>query len=74
MAHSNTVYNVEMWKWDHNNIIETLDERETITELAVVDYVSMPAHGSCKLIPIHFSIQETVDIIDIESAWLERRL
>lgn len=63
-----------MWERNHHDIIETLDKSEAITELAIIDYISLATHSRSKLIPVHFTIQETVDIIDIEATWLERRL
>ena len=57
-----------MGERDHRNLVEVRNERETIREFAVVNAVRVSADGRCKLVPLNFSIKETIQIRDIQAA------
>ena len=53
------------------NVVEILNEREPITELAIVNQVAHSTDCCGQLVPFYFALEEPINVIDIETAGFE---
>ena len=57
VAHTNTVDKIQVGEWDHRDRVEVLNERESITELAIVDEIRNSTDSLRQLVLFNFALE-----------------
>ena len=68
MSHSNTVHDVQVRERDHDDIVEALDDGETVGKQAVVNDVALTANCAEKLVFLNLTGEHGINIKDKEPA------
>ena len=66
--HSNAVDQVEMREGDHCDRAVVLDDREPVTELAIVDYIADASDGLQEFVLLDLALEKLVDVVDVEAS------
>ena len=57
-----------MWEWNDSDIVEVLDKRESLAELANVNQIAKTTDRRCQLVFLKLAIENALQIVDIETA------
>ena len=65
MAHAYAIQEVQVWIGDHDNVVEALNYRETVSKLAIVNKVALTSNSANKFIFLDLTIEQCIYIVDI---------
>ena len=65
MAHAYAIQEVQVWIRDHDNVVEALNYRETVSKLAIVNKVALTSNSANKFIFLDLTVKQCIYIVDI---------
>ena len=66
--HSNAIDQVEMRERNHCDRAVVLNDREPVTELAIVDYIADTSNGLQEFVLLDLTLQKLIDVVNVKAS------
>ena len=57
VAHTNAIKNVQVWEWNHDNIIVVLNQADMVCKLRVIEQVALATNSAHQFVSVQASLK-----------------